>query len=125
MTIVSIECGRCDAVAEVPTRSLLLDVGQPEAADHEVGGVVSWICPACEDLISQPVPWSMLLLLLSAGALLLDESDDPPVPHPESPPDGPALSSDDILDLHTALESPTWFADLASTADSLPAEKGC
>lgn len=123
MTTVSIECGRCEAVAEVPTRSLLLDVGEPDE-DKEVGGIVNWICAACADVISQPVPWSMLLLLLSAGALLLDESDDPLVPHPESPPDGPALSSDDVLDLHTVLESPTWFSDLESTPGSLPAESG-
>ena len=124
MTTVSIECGRCAAVAQVSTRSLLIDVGEPPGghADEAVGGTVSWICAACDDVISQPVPWSTLLALLSAGALLLDESEDPPPVHPESPPAGPMLSRDDVLDLHTALESPGWFADLEATVESLPAE---
>ena len=115
MTTLSIECAHCGTTLEIPTGSALLDLDDTEA-HVDTAGTVSWICDTCEDIATQSVTWRTLLLLVTAGAHLFDEQDDERPTHPEAPPAGPPLTADDLLDIHTLLDDPTWFAQLETAA---------
>ena len=119
MTTLSIECGHCGTTLEIPAGSALLDLDGGEA-QADTAGTVSWICDTCEDIATHPVTWRMLLLLVTVGAHLFDEDDDERPTHPEAPPAGPPLTADDLLDIHTLLDGPTWFAQLEPTSGMPP-----
>ena len=110
MATVSIDCANCATTAHMPTTTVFVDLDGP--GDDESAGTVSWICDTCADVVSQPVKWSVLLPLVSAGAALFDGYDDELSVHPESPPGGPPLTRDDLLDLHAVLDGPSWFGEL-------------
>lgn len=112
MKTVVTHCPRCDRTDMVASPSVLVDVSAP--VDGHDGGSVSWVCAECRDLVTRPVPWHTVLLLVTAGAPLFDEDvdRDPRPEHPESPPAGPPLTHDDVLDLHMLLEQPTWLESL-------------
>lgn len=118
MKTVVTECPRCGSAAELPSTSVLVDVGSSDG-DEAVAGTASWVCATCRDVVSHPVTWASLLVLVEAGAPLFDEDDDPRPPHPESSaagPAGPALTYDDLLDLHVLLEDPAWPHEVAGAA---------
>lgn len=115
MKTVVTECPRCGSAAELPSTSVLVDVGSSDG-DEAVGGTASWVCAICRDVVSHPVTWAGLLVLVEAGAPLFDEDDDPRPPHPESSTAGPALTYDDLLDLHVLLEDPAWPHEVAGAA---------
>lgn len=118
MTTLTIECIHCRTTREIPAASALVDLADDDA-DGAGAGNVSWICNTCEDIATQSVTWATLLLLVTAGAHLLDEDDDERPTHPEAPPAGPPLTADDLLDIHTLLDDPTWFTQL-EPAPGLP-----
>lgn len=117
---VGCACGRTD---ELPATSLLAvrsGAGDPDSGETgssaESAGVVAWVCTGCGDLASRPVGWLTLTHLVAAGLTVLREDvTDPRPPHPETAPDGPALTTDDLLDLHERLAAP----DSADAADRL------
>ena len=117
MTTLGIECGHCATTVDIPVGSALLDLDSGDT-QADVAGTVSWICDTCEDVATQPVTWRTLLLLVTVGAHLFDEDDERPT-HPEAPPVGPPLTVDDLLDIHTLLDDPVWFAQL-EPAPGLP-----
>jgi len=116
MDHIEIECAQCSATTHAPVVAVLVDVGV-SVSDEAIGGTVSWICSGCTDLVSQPVKWPQLLLLVTAGAQLYDEDDDPRPEHPELPPLGPPFTQDDVLDLHALLQRTGWFAELVASTD--------
>lgn len=120
MKTVVTHCPRCDLTEMVASPSVLVDVSAP--VDEPDGGSVSWICSRCRDLVTRPVPWETVLLLVTAGAPLVDEGDetDARPEHPESPPAGPPFTRDDVLDLHLLLERATWPESLESSPDGQP-----
>ncbi len=128
MTTATIRCTHCGTTTQIPVTSVLVDVGG-RTEDENDGGTVSWVCATCGDVVSQPVQWSLLLILVAAGAPLFDEYDeydeydDRPV-HPEAPPAGPPLTQDDLLDLHALLARTSWFAELESSLAPRPADSG-
>ena len=123
MTTVMIDCSRCGETVEVPVTALLVDAG---SGAHEAdAGTVHWVCATCGDVVSRSVSWRLLVLLVGEGASVFDEDSDaydvddgeqalPVQQHPEALPSGPALTPDDLIDLHAWLEQPTWFAELVA-----------
>ena len=99
MTVLKTSCTRCECLIELPLSSLLL----AHVLGDDLPGRVAYICFACEDIIVDRVPPSALTFLEREGC-------DVPivglrVPHPEGPMVGPALTMDDLLDLHEQLAS--------------------
>jgi hypothetical protein len=74
-------------------------------------------CPGCSEQIVKPADERIAELLLRGG-VEVEEHDgsigpvDRRPPHPESPAPGPALTYDDLLDLHLELADDAWFARL-------------
>ena len=112
MGIVAIECPRCSSTSDAPAGVLVLEGSGPDLGLPD-GGTVTWICPSCSMLVHRPIGWHDLLVLLSAGAALIDEEDvdDRPRP-PGSMAGGVAWTHDDLLDLHLLLSGTGWFAEL-------------
>jgi hypothetical protein len=74
-------------------------------------------CPGCCEEVVKPADERIAELLLRGGVEVeeRDELSDPvdqrPA-HPESPAPGPALTYDDLLDLHLELTDDAWFERL-------------
>ena len=65
--------------------------------------------------VAEPVGWQAVALLLAAGVAAVPayDVDATRLPHPERrTSDAPPFSLDDLIDLHTALDTPDWFAGL-------------
>jgi len=124
MTIVAIQCPSCPTVSNVGVGAVLLD-GTVGGADDEAAATITWICAGCSRLVQRPIGWQCFLRLVSVGAALVDaEDDDGDVSprNPESAVEGPVWTPDDLLDLHTLLMNPDWFAELEAT--NAPADHG-
>ncbi len=134
MTTVTIDCSRCGETVEVPVTALLVDAG---SGAHEAdAGTVHWVCATCGDVVGRSLSWRLLVLLVGEGASVFDEDSDAydveegeqeqPAgqQHPEALPSGPALTPDDLIDLHAWLEQPTWFAELVATDTTASRERG-
>jgi hypothetical protein len=112
MAMVEITCPDCASRVGVPAAGLLLEVASVDADDTS-GAVAAWICLDCTSLVQRAVGWDDLARLAAAGAHLLDDAEPEPAPsHPESPPAGPVLRYDDVLDLHLLLAGLGWFSEL-------------
>jgi hypothetical protein len=112
MAMVEITCPDCALRVGVPARGLLLEVSAA-TADAASGAIAAWICQNCRSLVQREVGWGDLARLAAAGAHLLDDADAEPAPsHPESPPAGPPLRYDDVLDLHLLLAGLDWFSEI-------------
>jgi hypothetical protein len=125
MTIVAIKCPSCPTVSNVTVGAVLLD-GASGAADEEAAATITWICVGCCMLVDRPIGWQSFLRLVSAGAALVDETEDEGdvrPRHPESAVEGPLWTPDDLLDLHTLLTNSDWFAEVEATTDT-PADHG-
>ena len=81
-----------------------LHAGEVLAAwDARSGGDYAFVCPACRVLSVKQADAPALRLLRLVGVDVLDVTRPP---HPEAPPAGPALTLDDLIDLHQALADP-------------------
>lgn len=119
MTRIRASCPSCGEVDLRPSQLTLTIVRDAE------GGIASgtsyrFRCPACTHLVAKPAD-ARIADLLRTGGVHAEEAASEPVapvdnrpPHPESPPGGPALTCDDLLDLHLLLEQPDWFARLVA-----------
>ena len=132
-TFVSITCQACGLTSTVPVDALLVsvvvddpsttpglhdtDTDAATAADNsDTAGTVAWACDSCADLSTARLDWPALLILVTAGATLLDDATPEALPpHPENPEAGAPLTRDDLLALHELLASDTWF-DQVTTA---------
>jgi predicted RNA-binding Zn-ribbon protein involved in translation (DUF1610 family) len=112
------ECGEVDLRPDAVTLHLV------RAADGEVanGSSYRFLCPDCAAMVTKPADGRIAQLLLTGGVPIEESEEvggiatalsiaarDPRPPHPEAPPPGPALTLDDLLDLHLALRDDAWL----------------
>ena len=76
-------------------------------ADVAEGSCYRFSCPTCTDLVTKPADERIARLLRTGGVPVVEPTHGGT--HPESPPPGPRLTMDDLLDLHQLLETPDWF----------------
>jgi hypothetical protein len=71
-------------------------------------------CEECGATSVRTIEWRLARLLRVNGVAALPDLELEPAvePHPENPPAGPALTADDIIELHEVLERTHWFAEL-------------
>jgi len=79
------------------------------SVDQETGeGSYKFTCPKCMEPVEKRADRRIVALLKSVGVGVVEslaEVEAPaPVPHPESPPEGPAFTADDIINFHFMLE---------------------
>ena len=101
--IISLTCSGCRVHAGVPPAAVLID---------RTAQSVSWICLTCRQVVERVLDSDLLDAAATAGASPLTSALDRS--HPETPPDGPDLSLDDLLRLHWLLEKDGWFDELSS-----------
>jgi hypothetical protein len=103
----TVVCPACSSELTLTTRRLLVRVD----AGTATSGEVLFSCLGCRAASTVTLSVSDVVALLFAGVSYLSISE-PVVDHPESPPDGPPLTCDDLLDLHAALALDGWFERL-------------
>jgi hypothetical protein len=111
MTAIQISCYACGVTSELPPSSFLARL-EPETATGEF--LVT--CPACMTTLAFRAATDVMGRLIAAGVTHL-ALDEPSREHPEEPPAGPALTYDDLLDLHAELESTDLFNCLTGQTD--------
>jgi hypothetical protein len=106
MTCLHTSCPGCGRLLTAPAAALLLD---------EATSTAWLICPSCADLVARPMagPRSADLFasLTQHGAHVVQSAV---ARHPEGRPGGPALSADDVLDLHQSLSDDDAVAGAVS-----------
>ena len=102
-TRIRATCPECGEVELTPP-DVELRVCQVEERSH-----YAFVCPECHRTVSKPADRRVVRLLTSGGVPA--RPWDPPEEALE-PRSGPALTWDDLLDLHLELESPDWWARL-------------
>ena len=126
-SFANVKCPACGTATTVPVDALLISVVRDDSdadflardntsaeADPTVAHA-TWACAACSDLAITQITWPVLLALVNAGAILLEEPDVEDLPeHPERPAGGAAFTTDDVRALHELLASDTWFAELSA-----------
>ncbi len=73
-------------------------------------------CPTCAGRTSLPVHADVADALASCGVPV--SHGHPSMGPPAVRPDGPALTRDDLLDLHLLLDEPGWFDHLLEVVDA-------
>ena len=111
MTRIRATCPNCGEVDLRPRDVVLRLVRSPYGS---VGDASSYrfACPTCDDTVVKPAD-GRIAQLLQTGGVPTEETDESAElaglaahlqpSHPESPPPGPALTVDDLLDFHLAL----------------------
>jgi hypothetical protein len=84
----TVQCPACAALAVLPAPAVL-----------ELAGAVLFWCRSCRRVVEKTV------------------ERDAPVGHPEAPPPGPPLRSDDLLELDLLLATEGWLAGLGGEED--------
>ena len=102
-------CPSCRAEAALSASRMLVRVD----ARHATTGEVLFTCIACHKTVALPLDASGVAALVMGGVTFLSLSP-PVVEHPETRPEGPALTTDDLIDLHTQLQGDDWLAGLVS-----------
>jgi hypothetical protein len=110
MTQFTLHCPLCAAELTLAARRLMVRVD----AGTATSGEVLFTCLSCRRSSAVTVDVNAAAALLSAGVTYLSMSE-PRVDHPESPPSGPPLTHDDLLDLHAALSGDSWFEQVAAS----------
>jgi hypothetical protein len=100
-TRIRATCPDCGEVELTPT-DVELRVCRVEEHSHD-----AFACPERYRVVSKPADQRVERLLTSGGVPA--QPWDPPGEAPE-PRSGPALTRDDLLDLHLELQSPDWWA---------------
>ncbi|MEX1177883.1 MAG: hypothetical protein WEB09_05435 [Nitriliruptor sp.] len=116
MTRIRATCPSCGEVElrplDVTLRRVIDEIG--EISD---GSCYRFSCPDCTEMVEKPADERIVSLLATGGVAVEDVGPavDTRPAHPETPPHGPALTFDDLLDLHELLEDPSWFDRLLAT----------
>ena len=117
MTRIRANCPECGDVELAPDE-MTVEVAHDEDDMVGDGSSYRFVCPDCDSTVRKPADERIVQLLISGG-VPLEMGDDRLMPeavghpHPENPPSGPALTRDDLLDLHLLLEGRDWFEQLA------------
>jgi hypothetical protein len=75
-------------------------------------------CSECGSTCAITIESGLAVVLQAHGVAALADLELEPAtaePHPENPPPGPALTADDLIELHVLLERENWFDELAAT----------
>lgn len=108
MSRYTLICPECHAEVSLSARRLTVRVDEGIATSGEV----LFTCLNCHATVAVLVDPAAVALLVTGGVSHLSLSS-PVMAHPESVTDGPALTHDDLLDLHRELARDTWFDQLA------------
>lgn len=103
----TLTCPECRAEVSLPARRLLVRVD----AGRATAGELLFTCLGCQATPAVPLAVDTVASLTLSGVTFVSLSE-PVVEHPESRTDGPALTHDDLLDLHAQLDSDAWFDEL-------------
>jgi hypothetical protein len=122
MTRIRATCPDCGEIDLQPSEIELRIV---RGDDGEVGDGSNYrfACPTCTVLVTKPADERIARLLATGGVEISIERDaialatvertaEVKARHPEAPAAGPAVSYDDLLDLHLALQGDAWFDEL-------------
>lgn len=106
----------CPVCGEVDLRPGDIQLEVVADADREVGegSCYRFSCPSCAELVTKSADARIVRLLTGGGVAAVQCVGDATEPHPEDPPGGPALTLDDLMDLHELLASTDWFHGLES-----------
>jgi hypothetical protein len=121
MTTIRATCPTCGEV-EMGATAVLLTV---ESGGAE--GCYSFVCPVCEDTVEKRADRKVVMLLLSAGVEVQEVAQlslpqetpaqtaagaapqaAPVRPSASRVPDGPPLTTDDLIDFHFLLQRDDW-----------------
>ena len=106
MTTVRAQCPECGDV-----KLQIHDLTVRVCLDERTHGAYRFRCPHCDQTVSRDASPRIVDLLVSAGAPR--EIWRWPAELAERP-DGPALTPDDLLDLHVLLAADCWFDELVA-----------
>lgn len=116
MTTIRATCPTCGEVDLTPEQ-IVLTVIRADEAPVGPDSHYAFTCPSCTSRVEKPADERIAHLLTTGGVSVSvvdeHEADDRP-PHPEAPTGGPALTYDDLLDLHVLLATGDWFDQLLS-----------
>lgn len=118
MTTIRATCPSCGEVDLTPEQIVLTVI---RADEIPVGpdSHYAFTCPSCTERVEKPAD-ERIAHLLTTGGVSVSVVDGPGTtlaPHPESPPAGPALTYDDLLDLHELLADERWFEQMLALTD--------
>jgi len=107
VTTIRATCPTCGEVELTP------DDIELRVCTHAPASYYQFECPLCSEEVQKPADDRVVQLLISGGVpatvwelpLEVRESHD-----------GPALTTDDLLDFHILLEQPDWFESLLRVA---------
>lgn len=95
----TLTCPSCSAELSLPARRLVVRVDE-ESSER---GEVLFTCLSCATTAAMPIDAAAVMMLITGGVTVLSLSK-PVVEHPETRPDGPAFTTDDLIDLHVELD---------------------
>jgi len=98
----------CPSCGEVELAPPDVELKVCTTAEHSF---YAFVCPDCLEMVTKPADERVVRLLVSGGVEA--EFWEPPAELLE-PRSGPALTWDDLLDLHLELESPDWWSRLVA-----------
>lgn len=100
-------CPECEAEVSLSARRLLVRVD----AGTATSGEVLFTCLSCHATVAVGLQPAAIAALVTGGVTHLSLTA-PVVTHPEHLPEGPALTSDDLIDLHRELACDSWIDQL-------------
>lgn len=108
------DCGEVD-LAPVDIELRIVRDGDGEVGE---GSNYRFDCPTCATTVTKPADERIARLLATGGVEISIQRREVLVgasrpPHPEMPGTGAALTYDDLLDLHLALERTDWFDEMS------------
>ena len=113
MTRIRASCPACGEVDLQPA-DVTLRLVRRHDGDVAEGSCYRFACPACLELVTKPADERIAQLLQTGGVEVETEAAHKRPLHPEFPPDGAALTPDDLIDFHLLLERDDWFERLVS-----------
>jgi hypothetical protein len=93
------------------------DVTVRLCADDNQGSYV-FRCPDCEMAVAKAADAQIVDLLVASGVRLVVWALPAELHEPH---EGPAITYDDLLDFHYAIQQPGWFQRLTATSSETPA----
>lgn len=112
MTRIRATCPSCGEV-ELRPDDIQLDICRGPDDELAEGSAYRFSCPGCALDVTKPADERVVKLLATGGVTIRISTSALP-PHPEDPAGGPALTADDLLDLHLLLRRDDWYDRLAA-----------
>ena len=100
---------RCEACGEVVIPASAVEL---QWCSHAPASYYTFDCPECRQTIRRHADGRVAQLLIVAGVRPLLWHLPAEALEPKT---GPTLTIDDVIDMHSELERPDWFARLAAT----------